>query len=184
MERTATSTRFPLGSLLPTFSLPATDGQHYGSDYLKSVPASLVVFTCNHCPYVKGSEAQVYSLIRQYSELGLKSLLISANDAAQYPDDSFEKMKEKFLSAQLPCPYLYDETQEVARLFDAQCTPEVFLFDASAKLVYQGAVNDSPRDASQVRHCSLELALQQVCAGQRVTPDFVHPIGCSIKWKN
>ena len=184
MERTAVSTKFPLGSFLPSFSLPATDGLQYGSDYLKAAPVALVIFTCNHCPYVKGSEAQVFSLIRAYSERGLKSLLISANDAKQYPDDSFEKMREKHQAAQLPCPYLYDESQAVARLFDAQCTPEVFLFDSSSQLVYQGAVNDSPRDASQVKHCSLELALQQIFAGEKVSPDFVHPIGCSIKWKS
>lgn len=183
MERENSSDKFPIGSKLPTFNLPNVDGKQIGDSYLREGKFSLVVFTCNHCPYVKGSEAMLVELIKQYQSKGLKVAGISSNDARQYPDDSFEKMKEKAAHMNLPFPYLYDESQEVAKLFDAACTPECYLFDGSHLLVYHGGVNDNPKNASSVTKGYLARALAQVSEGKKPDPAFTHPLGCSIKWK-
>lgn len=183
MQRELKSQKFELGSSLPVFELPATDGSSKGSDYLKEGKASLVAFTCNHCPYVKGSEDMLIKIVNRYMADGLRVVAISSNDAVQYPEDSFVKMKEKSVSMKLPYPYLYDESQEVAKLFDAECTPEFYLFDQDQKLVYHGTINDSPRDPSKVTKDYLSNAITSVLEGQKPEPAFINPIGCSIKWR-
>jgi len=183
MERDTSSNRFPLGSQLPDFELVNTDGRRLGTTYLKDGTAALVVFTCNHCPYVKGSEEMLIEIVRKLQPQGLRVVGINSNDASKYPEDNFEKMKEKSISMSLPYPYLYDESQEVARLFDAACTPEYYLFDAGHRLVYHGTINDSPRDRSKATKDYLSQAITAVLAGEVPQPQFVHPIGCSIKWK-
>lgn len=183
MERTATSATFSLGSKLPTFELRNVDGQLMGSSYFANAKAYLVAFLCNHCPYVKGSEEMLIKIARQFENDGLKTIAISSNDATKYPEDSFEKMGEKAREMNLPYPYLYDETQTVARQFDAACTPEFYLFDANHTLVYHGTINDSPRDPSKVTKDYLSTAVGAVLEGQTPNPPFVHPLGCSIKWK-
>jgi peroxiredoxin len=183
MQRETTSVKLPLGSKLPAFELLNVDESHVGSEYLRGAKAALVAFLCNHCPYVKGSEDMLISLVKKYQGEGLKTVVISSNDASQYPEDSFEKMKEKSAALSLPYPYLYDETQEVARSFDAACTPEFYLFDQSMTLVYHGTINDSPRDPSKVTKDYLSKAVEAVVHGALPDPQFVHPLGCSIKWK-
>jgi len=188
MERDTAGEKFPIGSRIPTFSLPNVDGQQLGSEYLLESStgrsaAALVAFTCNHCPYVKGSEDKLIELVKLYEPRGLKAIAISSNDALQYPDDSFDKMKEKSKQMKLPYPYLYDETQQVARLFDAACTPELYLFDRAGKLVYHGAINDSPRDPTKVTKEYLRDAIEAVIAGEQPAKSFINPLGCSIKWK-
>ncbi len=183
MLRETASERFALGSAMPQFELKNVDGKKLGASYLKGAKAALVVFTCNHCPYVKGSEEMLVSIVKRYAEQGLKTLTINSNDASQYPDDSFEHMQAKTKAMQLPYPYLYDETQDVARLFDAACTPEFYLFDAAGKLAYHGTINDSPRDPDKVTKDHLSTAIEQVLKGQKPNPSYVHPLGCSIKWK-
>jgi peroxiredoxin len=142
-----------------------------------------VVFTCNHCPYVKGSDAHLLKVVSSYLKDGLRVVAISSNDPAKSPEDGFEKMQEKAKSMQLPFPYLFDETQGVAKRFDAQCTPECYLFDRTGTLVYHGTVNDSPRDPTKVTKDYLGAAVAQLLEGQTVDPGFVHPVGCSIKWR-
>ncbi|RMG43973.1 MAG: thioredoxin family protein [Candidatus Dadabacteria bacterium] len=183
MERTETSTRFPLGSKLPDFKLKNVDGREMGSEYLREGKAALVVFTCNHCPYVKGSEQMLCRIARRFEGQGLRTVTINSNDATRYPEDSFDKMKEKAAQMGLPYPYLYDSSQEVARMFDAACTPECFLFNSKGELVYQGAINDNPKDPGQVNQDYLSVAVTQVLAGVKPDPAFVHPLGCSIKWR-
>jgi len=182
MERTQTSQKFPLGSKLPEFELPNVAGNVISSDFLKTGKAALVTFTCNHCPYVKGSEEMLVEIVRKFEKSGLLTCTINSNDESKYPDDNFEKMKEKAEDMQLPYPYLHDKSQEVARLFDAACTPECYLFDAEHKLVYHGPINDNPKDASNVSKRYLEDAINQVLKGEKPEPAFVHPLGCSIKW--
>jgi AhpC/TSA family len=123
------------------------------------------------------------ALVRKYETQGLRTVVISSNDAAQYPEDSFEAMTEKALRMELPYPYLYDENQQVARKFDAECTPELYLFDGAGRLAYHGAMSDSPRDATKVTKDYLSSALAAVLSGAAPEVGFVHPIGCSIKWK-
>ncbi len=183
MERTATSATFSLGSKLPAFRLPNVDGQIVDSSYFDGAKACLVVFLCNHCPYVKGSEEMLIKIVRQFEGDGLKTIAISSNDAAKYPEDSFDKMRDKARTMSLPYPYLYDESQDVARSFDAACTPEFYLFDMSHTLVYHGTINDSPRDPTKVTKDYLSSAIAATLEGQVPNPQFVHPLGCSIKWK-
>jgi thiol-disulfide isomerase/thioredoxin len=183
MERTVGSAAFPLGSKLPSFELVNVDGRTIGSNYFEGGKAYLVAFLCNHCPYVKGSEEMLIRIVKKYEADGLKTVTINSNDAVQYPDDSFEKMKEKAREMALPYPYLHDEFQAVAKLFDAACTPEFYLFDADQTLVYHGTINDSPRDPSKVTKDHLSQAVAAVLEGKTPEPQFVHPLGCSIKWK-
>lgn len=183
MERESLSTTFPLGSKLPTFELLNVDGRRLGSEYLKDGKALLVAFSCNHCPYVKGSEEMLISIVHRFESEGLKTVVINSNDAGKYPEDSYDKMKEKAQTMSLPYPYLFDESQHVAKLFDAACTPEFYLFDPSLTLVYHGTINDSPRDPSKVTRDYLSRAIESVLAGHAPDPQFVHPLGCSIKWR-
>ena len=183
MERNVDSSNFTFGSQIPEFKLANVDGKTLGSDYLQGAKAYLVAFLCNHCPYVKGSELMLIEIVKRFANDGLKTVAISSNDAAKYPDDSFEKMQEKAAIMSLPYPYLYDETQEVAKLFDAACTPEFYLFDHSRRLVYHGTINDSPRDPTKVTIDYLSQAITDVLEGKVPEPRFVNPLGCSIKWK-
>ena len=182
MQRESSSSSFPIGSKMPEFLLPSTDGKVVAPPFFAGARAALVVFTCNHCPYVKGSDQMLLKILKKYSDSDLKTVAISANDALEYPEDSFELMKAKVAELQLPFPYLYDESQEVARKFDAACTPELFLFNSKLELCFHGTINDSPRDPSQVKQDYLSRAIDQVLAGSSCEPSYVHPIGCSIKW--
>ncbi len=188
MQREQTSEKFPFGSSIPAFSLPATDGRTITENYLSNAKAALVVFSCNHCPYVKGSEEALLKTIAEFNSKGLKSVIISSNDAAQYPEDGFEKMKENAASWKekypaLELPYLYDESQTVARTFDAACTPECYLF-VDGKLAFHGAPNSNPKDPAAPRAEFLRTALENVFAGAPIKAPYCHPIGCSIKWKS
>jgi hypothetical protein len=123
------------------------------------------------------------AVVKRYLSRGLKVVAINSNDATKYPEDSFEKMKEKAVASALPYPYLYDEDQSVARAFDAACTPELYLFNSAGHLAYHGAINDCPRDASKVSKEFLSDAIAAVLEGVAPAQPFVHPVGCSIKWK-
>ena len=183
MDRTQASNILSIGSPLPFFSLRGVDGSTISSDYFIGARAALVVFSCNHCPYVKGSEEMLIKIVHNFQKQGLKAVAISSNDAAQYPEDSFELMQKKSKDMDLPFPYLYDETQEVAKSFDAACTPECYLFDSNQHLAYHGTINDNPRDKTRVNQDYLSAAIENVLAGKKPEPEFVHPIGCSIKWR-
>ena len=183
MEREASSTTFTLGSVLPTFTLVNVDGSIVGAEYFQGAKAYLVGFLCNHCPYVKGSEEMLVKIAKRFQPDGLKVVTINSNDASKYPEDSFDKMREKSRLMSLPYPYLYDESQDVARMFDAACTPEFYLFDQNRVLVYHGTINDNPKDATRVTKDYLSDAVAAVLEGTKPVPPFVHPIGCSIKWK-
>jgi peroxiredoxin len=178
MERTESS-KFIIGSKLPQFSLISTAGQSFGTEQLRQGRAALVVFSCNHCPYVKGSESFLIETAKEFAPLGLVTVAINSNDPIKYPDDSFAEMKKKIL----PYPYLFDETQEVAKLFDAQCTPECYLFNSKQELVYHGRITDTPRDAQAVKVNHLREAVKQLLEQGSCDPSYVHPVGCSIKWK-
>jgi peroxiredoxin len=183
MIREKSSDKFPLLSPIPAFALRNVDGAMISQNFFQGAKASLVFFSCNHCPYVKGSEDLLVRLVREFEPKGLRTVAINSNDAQKYPDDSFEMMQQKAKIAALPYPYLHDESQEVARSFDAACTPEFYLFNAAGKLCYHGTINDSPKDASKVSKQHLRTALEQLFSGAEVSPGYVHPLGCSIKWK-
>lgn len=185
MSRTP-SRMIPLGTLLPPFNLPdVVSGKIFSSGDLKSVHASVIMFICNHCPFVKHVNSELVRLANDYKSRDVKFVAISSNDAVHYPDDAPGKMKEAALSLAYPFPYLYDESQEVARSFDAACTPDFYVFDSQQKLVYRGQLDDSrPSLDIPVTGKDIRLALDGVLTGNPVSEMQRPSIGCNIKWKN
>ncbi len=171
-----------LGATAPSFSLPATDGKLYALPAQKGANGTLVAFTCNHCPYVKAYDARLNALAKEFQPHGIACFVINANDTKNYPDDSFDKMKDKARREQLAYPYLRDETQQIALKYGAGCTPEFFLFDANLKLVYTGRLDDNMETQTQVKAHYLRDACRAVIEGKLPDVSQTHPIGCSIKW--
>ena len=178
------STMAPLGMSAPAFQLPDTDGRMVSLADFAQAPAVLVAFICNHCPYVKHIRSAFAKLAKDYQVKGVAVIGISSNDVVTHPDDSPAKMKEEKANAGYTFPYLYDETQEVARAYHAACTPDFFVFDKARKLVYRGQLdssrpgNDKPNDGADLR-----AALDATLAGQAPSEKQMPSIGCNIKWK-
>jgi len=179
------STMLPLGTTAPDFRLPDTNGKIVSLADFKNAPALLVIFMCNHCPYVKHIRQGLAQLGRDYQAKGAGIVGINSNDAANYPADSPAKMKEEMQVAGYTFPYLYDETQAVAKAYRAACTPDIYLFDGRQKLVYRGQFDDS-RPGSGVRVTGMDLrdALDAVLSGKPVEKEQIPSIGCNIKWKS
>jgi peroxiredoxin len=178
------STMLPLGTTAPDFQLPDTNGKTVSRDDFKGAPALLVLFICNHCPYVKHIRKELAELGHDYQAKGVGIVAINSNDVKSYPDDSPEKMKQEVKSVGYTFPYLYDETQSVAKAYHAACTPDIFLFDKNRKLVYRGQLDDSrPGNDVPVTGNDLRAALDAVLAGQAVSENQIASIGCTIKWK-
>ena len=179
------STMLPLGTTAPNFSLPDVTTKKIVSlaDYEKS-PALLVMFLCNHCPYVKHIRAVLAQLGKEYQDKGVGVVAISSNDVVGYPDDSPEKMVLEAKSAGYTFPYLYDESQSVAKSYKAACTPDFYVFDKQHQLVYRGQIDDSrPANGQPVTGKDLRAALDAVLAGLTVPATQKPSIGCNIKWK-
>ena len=179
------STMLPLGTSAPAFSLPdATTGKTASIADFQGAPALLVAFICNHCPYVKHVRQGLAKLIRDYQSKGVAAVGISANDIKSHPDDSPEKMAAEAKDAGYTFPYLYDESQAVARAYQAACTPDFFLFDRERRLVYRGQLDDSrPGNGIPVTGNDLRAALDAVLSGRPVAALQKPSIGCNIKWK-
>jgi len=179
------STMPPLGTAAPDFRLPDTNGKTVSLADFKNAPALLVIFMCNHCPYVKHIRQGLAQMGRDYLSKGAAIVGINSNDAANYPADSPAKMKEEMQVAGYTFPYLYDETQAVAKAYRAACTPDIYLFDKNKKLVYRGQFDDS-RPGSGVRVTGMDLrdALDAVLGGKPVAKEQIPSIGCNIKWKS
>jgi peroxiredoxin len=172
-----------LGVAAPAFSLPATDGRTLTLDDVRGEHGLVVVFMCNHCPYVQGALPHLVRDARELAKLGVGVVGINSNDAASYPDDSFERMAWLAGDLSLPFPYLYDETQQVARAYGAVCTPECFGFDAGLRLRYQGRVDASRKEPVEDAPRDLFDAMREI-ARSGVAPELQYPaFGCSIKWK-
>jgi peroxiredoxin len=179
------STMLPLGTAAPDFLLPDTEGNIVSLANFKNAPALLVLFICNHCPYVKHIRPALAALAREFQRRGVAIVAINANDANNYPDDSPAKMKAEVKSAGYVFPYLFDETQDVAKSYRAACTPDIFLFDRNRHLAYRGQFDDSrPGDDRPVTGEDLRAALEAVLNGQRVPEPQKASIGCNIKWKS
>jgi peroxiredoxin len=174
----------PLGTVAPDFRLPDTTGQLVSPADFKSAPALLVMFICNHCPYVVHIRTGLAQLARDYQPKGVAIVGISSNDVANYPADSPARMKDEAKSAGYSFPYLYDETQGTAKAYRAACTPDLFLFDRARKLVYRGQFDDSrPGNGVPVTGKDLRAALDAVLAGKPVAAAQKPSMGCNIKWK-
>jgi peroxiredoxin len=183
MVQTA-STMLELGSPAPDFCLPDPQGRQVCRDDFKDKPALLVVFMCNHCPFVKHIRSALAKMVREYQEEGLAMVGINANDVTAHPDDSPEKMADEIRAAGYTFPYLYDEQQQVAKAYRAACTPDFFLFDKHRKLVYRGQFDDArPGNNQPVTGRDLRAAVEAVLAGHAVSQDQKPSIGCNIKWK-
>ncbi len=178
------STMLALGTEAPPFSLPDTDGKMVSLADFKARPALLVMFICNHCPYVKHVRHELARLGRDDQAKGVAVVAISSNDAAAFPDDSPEKMREEKQQAGYTFPYLYDESQDVARAFRAACTPDFYLFDAGRRLVYRGQMDGSrPGNDVPVTGADLRAAIDALLAGKTVNADQKPSMGCNIKWR-
>jgi len=177
------STMMPLGTKAPDFSLPDTKGQTVSVSDFPDAPALLIIFMCNHCPYVKHIRAGLAQFARDYLRR-VAVIAINSNDAAHYPADSPARMAEEVKAAGYLFPYLYDETQDVAKVYRAACTPDIFLFDQEKRLVYRGQFDDSrPGNSIPVSGQDLRAAADAVLAGKVVSPHQKPSIGCNIKWK-
>jgi peroxiredoxin len=179
------STMLPLGTTAPDFRLSDTNGKVVALADFKDKPALLVIFMCNHCPYVIHIRAGLAQLARDYTPRNVAIVGINSNDVENYPDDSPAKMKAEIKSAGYIFPYLYDETQAVAKSYRAACTPDIYLFDKNRKLVYRGQFDDSrPGSGIPVTGKDLRAAFDAVLAGKSVSPNQKASIGCNIKWKS
>ncbi|MBW2507844.1 MAG: thioredoxin family protein [Deltaproteobacteria bacterium] len=173
----------PLGTAAPPFSLPGVDGETYSLDSFADAELLVVVFTCNHCPYAIACEDRLIAIQKDYRNEGVQLVAINPNDAEKYPDDSFDKMKERALAKGFNFPYLRDESQAVARAYDAACTPDIFVFDRERKLLYNGRVDDNWKEPEQVTRRELRELLDAALRGETVDFEHVPSMGCSIKWK-
>ena len=178
------STMLPLGTAAPDFSLPDTNGKMVSLGDFAAAPALVVVFMCNHCPYVKHIRSALAELAREYVGRGLAMVGINANDVSSHPDDRPARMAEEVRSAGYVFPYLYDESQAVAKAYRAACTPDFFLFDRERKLAYRGQFDDSrPGNGIPITGKDLRAALDALLAGRPVASDQRPSLGCNIKWK-
>lgn len=172
-----------IGAQAPAFSLRGVDDKTHSLDELKGEKGTVVIFSCNHCPYVKAYEDRIIELAKAYQPKGIAFVLINANDPVKYPEDSFENMKKRAQEKGYPFPYLWDETQEIAKAYGAERTPEVFLFDSQLKLRYHGTIDDNWEDPAKVTKRYLKDALEALLAGREPEVQETQPVGCTIKWK-
>ena len=179
------STMLPLGTKAPPFRLPDPQGKLVSSDDFKNAPALLVAFICNHCPFVKHIRSKFAELAKEYQARGVAIVGINSNDIVFSPNDSPEKMAEEVKQIGYVFPYLFDESQEVAKAYRAACTPDLYLFDRDRSLVYRGQFDDSrPGNGRPVTGADLRAALEAVLTGHSVSKTQRPSIGCNIKWKS
>jgi peroxiredoxin len=178
------SKQIELGSSAPDFELPGVDGnQHALADY-DDADVLVVMFICNHCPYVKAIRERLIQLVNDFDDASAAFVGINSNNAEEYPEDSFERMREIADAWSYPFDYLRDESQQVARAFGAVCTPDFFVYDSDRQLRYRGRLDDSPREPDEVSSRDLRRAIDTMLDGQHPDPDDQHPsMGCNIKWR-
>jgi len=176
------SIEIPLGTTMPKFILKDPEGVIQVSDYTFGKKGLLVVFTCNHCPYAKAVWPRMIRLGRYALEREIGVVAINPNINPNYPDDAPLEMGKKIKEWRIPFPYLIDDTQKVARAFDAQCTPDIYLFNAEHKLVYHGRIDDNWQEESKVTKEELKEAITNLAEGQPITEKQFPSMGCSIKW--
>jgi peroxiredoxin len=172
-----------IGAQAPEFSLPAADGKTYRLADFSSAGVLVVFFTCNHCPYVLGSDETTRASAERFAPQGVRFVAINSNSANTYAEDSFEHMVKRMEQQHFPWTYLHDKTQDVARAYGALRTPHFFVFDADRRLVYTGRGVDTPRDASRATTHELNDAIEDVLAGRSVRVAVTNPVGCNVKWE-
>ena len=180
------SSPLPIGAdvVMADVEMKNIDGQMFSFDGIKGDKGTLIVFTCNHCPYAQAWEARIATAGNAAMKMGFGVIAVNPNDTKAFPEDGLEEMKRRATAVGFEFPYVVDATSDVARAFGASKTPEVFLFDAGGKLVYYGAVDDNYRDAAKVEQTYLEDALKAVAGGQPVAKTVTKALGCSIKFRS
>jgi peroxiredoxin len=172
-----------LGSRAPDFKLLGTDEKTYRLSDFADAKVLVLFFTCNHCPYVIGSDEVTRKTADKFKNEGVRFVGINSNSKDTYESDSFEHMVERMKIHKFPWNYLYDESQKTARAYGALRTPHFYVFDADRKLIYCGRGVDSPRDTAQMKENTLEKALEEHLSGEQISVPLTNPIGCNIKWK-
>ena len=177
-------TTIPLGTIMPSFELKDPNGKIYKSSSLYGKKGLLVAFTCNHCPYAQAIWPRLIQLAKEAASLGVNTAGINPNIHPGYPDDAPNRMKEKIKEWGISFPYLVDETQEIARAFQAQCTPDLYLFDSNKKLVYHGRLDDNWKEETKVKKRELKEAIENLVQGKPISGKQHPSMGCSIKWRD
>ena len=177
------STPIALGTPAPDFKLPAVDGKNFSLQDFSPAKALVVMFICNHCPYVVAVEERILNLHRDYHAKGVQLLGICSNDPTDYPEDSPPNLLKRWKQKEYGFPYLIDETQSVAKAYGAACTPDIFVYDAGRRLTYHGRIDDNWQDETKVTRQEIRAALDAILAGQSPSNNQVPSMGCSIKWK-
>ncbi len=172
----------PLGTPAHDFSLPGTDGKTYSLSSFSDKKVLIIIFMCNHCPYVKAVLNRLIALQNQYKDRSVQLVGINPNDAKKYPEDSMESMKRLVKEKNIPFVYLRDDTQEVARRYDAVCTPDIYLYGEDRELLYRGRLDDNWQDEYSVESEDLKNAIEAVLQGRPVAAEQLPSMGCSIKW--
>ncbi len=172
-----------IGSKAPDFYLPATDGNSYSLDDFAKNDILVVFFTCNHCPYVIGSDEITRKTAEKYASNGVRFIAINSNSPNTYPVDDFSNMVKRMEQYKFPWLYLADANQDIAMNYGALVTPHFYVFDKERKLVYTGRATDSPRDASRISVNNLDDTLKDLIAGKTTSIPLTNPIGCNVKWE-
>ena len=172
-----------IGAKAPDFSLPATDGKTYKLSDFKDAKTLVIFFTCNHCPFVKGSDEVTRQTAEKYLEKGVRFIGINSNSEHTHPEDSFDNMVARMKEYKFPWVYLRDKSQKVALAYGALRTPHFYLFDNNRKLIYTGRELDNPKDPSKATVYDLDKALEEHLAGKPVSVKLTNPLGCNVKWE-
>lgn len=172
-----------INEIAPDFSLKATNGKTYSLKNFDKYQGLVIFFTCNHCPYVIGSDEQTRKTAEKFAKENIAFIAINSNSKNTYKEDSFDNMVKRMKEKSFPWKYLYDETQEVAKNYGALRTPHFYLFNKKRKLIYTGRAIDSPRDSSKMKINDLENALNEFIKGKTISKPKTNPIGCNVKWE-
>ncbi len=173
----------PLGTKVIDFDLPGTDDKNYSLGSFKDKKVLVIIFMCNHCPYVIAVLDRIIAIQNDYADKGIQLIGINPNDTVNYPEDSFENMKKIVKERNIPFPYLIDESQDIAKKYDAVCTPDIYVYGKERTLLYRGRIDDNWQEESKVTKRDLRDALDAILKGNPVSEEQVPSMGCSIKWK-
>jgi peroxiredoxin len=174
--------KLAIGSIVPDFTLPGTDGMKYNL-YSSINKGAVVIFSCNHCPYVQAYEERIKKIQEEFGDKGIQVIAVSSNDDKKYPEDSFENMKKRAKERGFNFPYLWDSTQQTAHEYDATHTPEIFLVNNRKELVFHGKIDDNWQEPDKVKTNYLRDAITEMLEGKEISVPETFTIGCTIKWK-
>ena len=177
-----TQTHLKIGTKLPEFDLQGVDSKNYLPSSFQSCKVLVVMFTCNHCPYVQAYEQRLINLQKDFKDKGVSFVAINANDEVNYPEDSFENMKKRAKEKGYNFPYLRDKTQETAKTFGASFTPEIFVFDQEKTLQYHGRIDDNWQEPDKVTKQNLKEAIEAILTNKPIERSETQAIGCTVKW--